>query len=60
MKAYLNTDHYANINLYDMTFTVKKFIPKGEKAISHAPLNENMTLKELKNFIELQKQFLKE
>ena len=58
MKAYLDTEYYAYIDLDNMEFTVKKF--EGEKAIGMSPLNENMTLKELREYIEMQKGFLKE
>ncbi len=59
MKAYLDTEHYAEIDLGEMTFTVKRFTVENDVGKGMSPLNENMTLTELKRFIEIQKSFLK-
>lgn len=60
IKIYLDTEHYAEMDLKNMEFSVIKKSARKEKNIGGTALNKEMTLKELREFIEMQKIFLKD
>lgn len=56
VKIDLDKEHYGEINLDQMTFTIKRF--RQNKIISHENLRPDMTLEKLKDLIRVQKRFL--